>query len=84
MEHTQYPQRMDEINARIQSIKNWPVRTDLTKILRNCRDLYTQMDREHVICRRTQRTTAAYATLSEQLDTWLHMLEKRITWALML
>lgn len=40
---------------------------DLYKMWKNCVNLYTEMDKELVICRRSQRPTAKYLELEKQL-----------------
>jgi hypothetical protein len=81
MEHQSYQQRLDAAKAQIQDIKRWNIRNDLLVIHRNCVKQYVLMDQEYVNCRRTRKVTAQYTQLAATLGEWLHLLEKRITWA---
>jgi hypothetical protein len=81
MEHLDYQKRIDAARHQIQEIKRWNIRNDLTVILKNCQNQYTLMDKEYVNCRRTRKVTATYTELATTLDEWMHLLEKRITWA---
>lgn len=84
MEHADYQTRINSAKVKINEVRAWQIRQDLLLILKNCQTQYTLMDKEYVNCRRSRRMTAQYISLATQLGEWLHMLEKRITWASLL
>lgn len=81
MEHLDYKKRIEATKAQILEVKRWNIRNDLLVIHKNCQKQYSLMDAEYVNCRRTRKVTAHYTQLATTLGEWLHLLEKRITWA---
>ena len=57
---------------------------DLKKIWKNCRNLWVEMSKEDVNCRRTSRKTPHYLDLETELKNGLDLLEQYLTFATLL
>jgi hypothetical protein len=57
---------------------------DLKKIWKNCSELWIEMSREDINCRRLNRKTVEYQELEQQLISGLELLEQYLTFATLL
>jgi hypothetical protein len=57
---------------------------DLKKIWKNCSEVWADMSREDVTCRRLNKKTPRYLDLEAQLEDGLLMLEQYLTFATLL
>lgn len=57
---------------------------DLYKIWKNCVNLYTELDKELVNCRRMNRHTAKYLELESKLNTSIEQFDQLVTFSKLL
>lgn len=83
MDHITVRNQLDQLARQVKANHNLDlvVRNDLIKMLHNCNNKYTEMDRESVECRRLKKVTSRYTELGKELQSLISSLEKRITWA---
>jgi hypothetical protein len=80
----QYQQKLDHLLTVISSTKDIRARSDLYKVYTNCRNIYTELDRESVECRRQKRITLRYTELEQKLNLSIQEFEQWITYASLL
>ena len=78
MTHTR--QHLDQLRYQITNHKGIIAR-DLLKFWRNAEEVWIELDREYVQCRRLNRLTTRYETLATEYQNRIERLEKRLTWA---
>lgn len=84
MEEKNYDKRLIRCLAIVSSTKDIRAKSDLYKIYSNCRNLYTELDRELVECRRLKHTTAKYQSIEQKLNESITEFEQWITFAALL
>lgn len=70
--------------AVVSSTKDIRARSDLFKMYHNCKDIYTEMSRESVECRRLKRNTLRYTELEQKFNESITEFEQWITYAALL
>lgn len=79
-QHYTYRQQLDSLSSQIKTM-DAHVRMDLLKLWRTADNLFADLDKELVACRRRQRPTSRYQTILANLTTQLQTIEKRLTFA---
>lgn len=77
-------QRINQYGTRISQIKNFKNHGDLYKMLHNICFLFDKLDRELVICRRSNHYTMNYCHLHETINEYCNNLEKYLIVACLL
>ena len=89
-EHTQLRLQIDNLLGKIQEAfphnnqKNGTIRLDLAHMWRNLNNQFKLLDQEAVECRRRNKPTSQYTELRASVDELIHIIDKRVTWGLML
>lgn len=89
-EHTALRLRIDNLVGKIKEAfpnnprKSAQIRMDLAKLWRGLNTQFGLLDQEAVECRRRQKATAKYLELRADIETRIHIINKRVTWGLML
>jgi hypothetical protein len=73
--------KMARLLAVISSTKDIRARSDLYKMYQNCKNIYIDLDKESVECRRTKRETVRYRELEQKLNESITEFEQWITYA---
>jgi len=60
------------------------MREDMRRLWRPARDIWNELDREMVECRRLKKTTVKYQELEQDLSTRIDLMEQYITFATLL
>jgi len=81
MEELNYSKRLMRCFAIVSSTSDIRAKSDLFKIYTNCKNIYTELDRESVECRRLKRTTVKYTELEQKLDKSINEFEMWITFS---
>jgi hypothetical protein len=68
MEHSEYRNKINEINKKVVFVKDWESQRTLRKMQLTCQSVYIEMDKEMVNCRRTKKLTPKYLELEESLN----------------
>ena len=63
-----YNARLDELLSIVSKTPDMRARSELYKLYRNCKNLYTELNREEVECRRLRKTTAKYSEIEQKLN----------------
>ena len=79
-QHYNYRKELDSIHSHINTFRP-TVKMDLLRMWRTTNNVYQEMDKELVNCRRKARLSSKYLTLEQELLTLKQSLLKRITWA---
>ena len=72
--------KLEELLASVSHTKDMRARSTLYKFYRNCREIYTEMDKEMVNCRRRDKLTQKYTELQAQFTEAINTFEQ---WAVM-
>ena len=89
-EHTALRLRIDNLLGKIaeafpnNKYKSAMVRMDLAKLWRGLNIQFGLLDQEAVECRRRQKATAKYQELRADVEARIQLIDKRVTWGLML
>jgi hypothetical protein len=89
-EHTQLRLRIDNLRGKIieafpyEEYKSSQIRMDLTKLWATLNQNFSQLDKEAVECRRRHKATPKYTELRAQIEELIRLIDKRVTWGLML
>jgi len=65
-QHEAHIAKLEELLASVSHTKDIRARSTLFKFYKNCRDIYTEMDKEMVHCRRRNKLTQKYTELQVQ------------------
>ena len=76
--------KLQDFFKQVQATTDIRARSQLFKLWKNCVNLYTEMDKELVECRRLQRVTPKYAELETKLNEAMQNFEHWITYARLL
>jgi hypothetical protein len=73
-QHEAHIARLEQLLASVAQTKDLRARSTLHKFYKNCREIYTEMDKEMVHCRRrdklTQKYTEIEARFTEAVNTF--------------
>ena len=89
-EHTQLRLRIDNLRGKIieafpyDEYKNSQIRLDLTKIWKSLNVQFGLLDQEAVECRRRHKSTPKYIELKDSVEQLIHIIDKRVTWWLLI
>jgi hypothetical protein len=89
-EHTQLRLRIDNLRGKIveafpyDDYKGSQARMDLTKIWSGLNSQFKLLDQEAVECRRRNKATPKYTGLRASVESLIYMIDKRVTWGLLL
>ena len=73
--------KMTRLLAIVSSTKDMRARSDLYKMYQNCKNIYIELDKETVECRRLKRNTLRYTELEQKLNESIKEFEQWITFA---
>jgi hypothetical protein len=73
--------RLARLLAIVSSQKDMRVKSDLFKMYQNCKNIFTEMSKEDVECRRLKKTTVKYRELEQKLNESIQEFEQWITFA---
>jgi hypothetical protein len=79
-QHEAHIAKLEQILASVAHTKDIRARSTLYKFYKNCRDIYTKMDKEMVLCRRKDKLTLKYTELEAQFTEAINTFEQ---WAVM-
>ena len=68
----------------VSSTKDIKARSELFKIYTNCKNIYVELNKESVECRRLKRETVKYRELEEKLNESINVFEQWITYSTLL
>lgn len=80
----EHSKTLDRLLGVVSATKDIRARSDLFKMYHNCKDIYTEMNKESVECRRLKRNTLRYQELEEKLNESIKEFEQWITYAALL
>ena len=84
MQHRQnYPEQLDQLRNRIAEIDNMLARADLRRMINHAQDIWIQLDKSLVDCRRLNRYTNEYEQTEAALVEQLRQTSKWLTLALL-
>ena len=84
MQHRQnYPEQFDQLGNRIAEIDNMLARADLGRMINHAQDIWIQLDKALVDCRRLNRYTLEYEHIEAALVEQLRQTSKWLTLALL-
>ena len=89
-EHTALRLRIDNLLGKIVEAfpttthKSAQVRMDLAKLWRGLNKQFGLLDQEAVECRKLKKATAKYQELRADIEARIKLIDKRVTWGLML
>lgn len=81
MDETQYGERLGKLLVVVTNTEDIRAKTDLYKIYRNCMNIFIELDKESVECRRIKHKTAKYDSLEKKLIESINEFEMWITYA---
>lgn len=76
--------KMARLLSVVSSTKDMRARSDLFKMYKNCKEIYNELDKESVECRRLKHKTAKFDTLEQKLNESITEFEQWITYAALL
>ena len=82
--HTLYSIKLVELHNDVRSTSNMSAKHDLSKLWKNCMNIYTEMDKEMVNCRRHSKITAHYTELETRLLRAIEQVDQMITFSKLL
>ena len=68
----------------VSNTKDMRARSDLFKMYKNCKKIYTDLSKEAVECRRLKRKTVKYTELEQKLNESIQEFEQWISFAALL
>ena len=80
----EHEQTLARLLAIISATKDMRAKSDLFKMYQNCKNIYIELDKESVECRRTKRKTVKYLELEQKLNESIKEFEQWITFAALL
>ena len=80
----QYSAKLTRLLAIVTSTKDIRAKSDLFKLYTNCKNVYVEMDKESVECRRLHRIIVKYTELEQKLNKSITEFEQWITFATLL
>lgn len=89
-EHTQLRLQIDNLLGKITDAfpgnthKSSQIRLDLAKLWRGLNKQFGLLDQEAVECRKLKKATARYTELRADVEARIKLIDKRVTWGLML
>jgi hypothetical protein len=79
-QHEAHIARLEQLLASVSHAKDIRARSTLYKFYKNCREIYTEMDKEMVHCRRRNKLTQKYTELEVEFTEAVNTFEQ---WAVM-
>jgi len=79
-QHEAHIARLEQLLASVSHAKDIRARSTLYKFYKNCREIYTEMDKEMVLCRRKDKLTLKYTELQAEYTEAINTFEQ---WAVM-
>lgn len=79
-----YSKKMSDLFKVVARTDDMRARSDLFKMYKNCKKIYTDLSKEDVECRRTRRKTVKYLELEQKLNESIQEFEQWITFASLL
>lgn len=79
-----YNNRLEELLAVINKTPDIRARSQLFKLYRNCRAMYTELNREEVECRRLHKVTAKYSEIERKLNESITNFEHWVSFSALL
>jgi hypothetical protein len=79
-QHEAHIAKLEELLASVSHTKDIRARSTLHKFYKNCREIYTKMDKEMVSCRRRNKLTQKYTELQAEYTEAINTFEQ---WAVM-
>ena len=84
LDMTDYANKMARMMAMVSATNDIRAKSDLYKVYRNCKDIYTELNKESVNCRRLHKITATYQEIQTKLDESINIFEQWVTFAALL
>lgn len=81
---TDYTATLQHLLTIVSNTKDIRARSDLYKMYQNCKNIYIELDKETVECRRLKRNTLRYTELEQKLNESIQEFEQWITFASLL
>jgi uncharacterized coiled-coil DUF342 family protein len=79
-QHEAHIARLEQLLSSVSHTKDIRARSTLHKFYKNCREIYTKMDKEMVHCRRRNKLTQKYTELEVEFTEAVNTFEQ---WAVM-
>jgi hypothetical protein len=79
-QHEAHIARLEQLLSSVSHTKDIRARNTLHKFYKNCREIYTKMDKEMVHCRRKDKLTLKYTELEAEFTEAVNTFEQ---WAVM-
>lgn len=81
---TDYTATLQHLLTIVSNTQDMRARTDLYKMYQNCKQIYIDLDKESVECRRLKRNTLRYSELETKLNKSIQEFEQWISFAALL
>ena len=71
-----YEQILNERLEQLINLKDMRARSQLWKVYKNCKDIYTKMSKEAVECRRKKHVSIKYTELEKELNESINVFDQ--------
>jgi len=75
-QHEAHIVKLEQLLASVAHTKDIRARSTLHKFYKTCREIYTEMDKEMVLCRRRGKLTQKYTELEDQFSEAINTFEQ--------